>query len=249
MRCVSWRSGPTGRGNTLLRPSYFSTAIIDRVLPQQTRARVVAIPLPRQLGSYISWLVLSGLVWNAPTSCAWASHVFVDRRSAVSHGRRVFGLPSRLSTIRQRRAVQGGGEVVAVESGGGPIVELRRKARPSALKGPKISFQLPSFSGRTKHKPDLLKYDLDLSATIQPCAGYEVSLPASRGSSKAGSALAAQVGSILSGKMLASLSFKNMSMHVKRPEVFAKNEKKGSAPIGVPKRRRAGSAKISSVQT
>ena len=194
-------------------------------------------------------VVLSGLVWNAPTSCAWASHVFVDRRSAVSHGRRVFGLPSRLSTIRQRRAVQGGGEVVAVESGGGPIVELRRKARPSALKGPKISFQLPSFSGRTKHKPDLLKYDLDLSATIQPCAGYEVSLPASRGSSKAGSALAAQVGSILSGKMLASLSFKNMSMHVKRPEVFAKNEKKGSTPIGVPKRRRAGSAKISSVQT
>ena len=44
-------------------------------------------------------VVLSGLVWNAPTSCAWASHVFVDRRSAVSHGRRVFGLPSRLRCV------------------------------------------------------------------------------------------------------------------------------------------------------
>jgi len=39
-------------------------------------------------------VVLAGLVWNAPTSCAWASRVMVNSRAARNHGLKAVGLPS-----------------------------------------------------------------------------------------------------------------------------------------------------------
>jgi hypothetical protein len=39
-------------------------------------------------------VVLAGLVWNAPTSCAWASRVMVNSRAARIHGLKAVGLPS-----------------------------------------------------------------------------------------------------------------------------------------------------------
>ncbi|UPQ98984.1 hypothetical protein HOP50_03g22900 [Chloropicon primus] len=173
-------------------------------------------------------VVLSGLVWNAPTSCAWASHVFVDKRSAVSHGKRVFGLPSRLSTFGKGR--EGKTESVTLRAAGSPVLELKRGRREGGggSGGPKINFHLPSFSGRTRHKPELLKYDLDLSATIQPCKGYGVTKPATGlGGSKRGRRLAEHLGSILSGRRLASFAFKDMVMRVKHPEVVERGETGG----------------------
>ena len=172
-------------------------------------------------------VVLSGLVWNAPTSCAWASHVFVDRKSAVSHGKQVFGLPSHLVNFHKTReggkeeGGSGGIERVALRdaAGGnsGTIVELVRKVgRKAGAGGPKINFQLPSFSGRTKHKPDLLKYDLDLSATIQPSRTFSVDAPRKRAS-----ALATHVCAILGGPRLGAFTFRNMAMSVRKPKVVA----------------------------
>eukprot|EP00959_Pyramimonas_sp_CCMP1952_P426629 8935340-Pyramimonas_sp.AAC.1 len=34
-------------------------------------------------------VVLAGLAWNPPTSCAWASRVYVDKWTACSHGMKV----------------------------------------------------------------------------------------------------------------------------------------------------------------
>lgn len=51
-------------------------------------------------GSFDELVVLAGLVWNAPTSCAWASRVFVNNRDARDHGRTHVGLPSRLASFK-----------------------------------------------------------------------------------------------------------------------------------------------------
>lgn len=40
---------------------------------------------------------MAGLVWNAPTSCAWAARVYVSNRAARNHGRAEVGLPSRVA--------------------------------------------------------------------------------------------------------------------------------------------------------
>ena len=40
-------------------------------------------------------------MWNAPTSCAWASRVLVNRAAARRHGAAVFGLPSRQAAFRR----------------------------------------------------------------------------------------------------------------------------------------------------
>lgn len=188
-------------------------------------------------------VILSGLVWNAPTSCAWASHVFVDSKEAVSHGRKVFGLPSHKTSFTKREGEDTKGaliETVALHEGrGSPIIELKRggsrkkkkekKSEDSAGSGgPKIKFQLPSFSGRTKHRPDLLKYDLDMAARIQPCKPYDVVQPLSTQKTHARTkkevlSLSGHVSSILSGKKLFSFSFGDMLMRVQQPQVCTRD--------------------------
>jgi hypothetical protein len=43
---------------------------------------------------------MSGLVWNPPTSCAWAARVFVSNKEARDHGIKFVGLPSRLASFQ-----------------------------------------------------------------------------------------------------------------------------------------------------
>ena len=45
-------------------------------------------------GTFDEMVALGGLVWNAPTSCAWAARVFVNNKDARSHGVKTCGLPS-----------------------------------------------------------------------------------------------------------------------------------------------------------
>eukprot|EP00899_Mesostigma_viride_P028525 jgi/Mesvir1/8858/Mv02753-RA.1 len=55
-------------------------------------------------GTMDELVVLAGIVWNPPTSCAWAGRVFVDRDVARVHGIRECGLPSRLASFKMLRA-------------------------------------------------------------------------------------------------------------------------------------------------
>jgi len=50
-------------------------------------------------GAFNELVLLAGLVWNPPTSCAWASRVFVDSKAAQDHGIQEVGLPSRLASF------------------------------------------------------------------------------------------------------------------------------------------------------
>ncbi|KAG1670205.1 hypothetical protein FOA52_014981 [Chlamydomonas sp. UWO 241] len=67
------------------------------------------------VGAFEELVVLAGLVWNAPTSCAWASRVYVSNKDARDHGLRSVGLPSRLAAFS---LVDGAyGSVARIESG------------------------------------------------------------------------------------------------------------------------------------
>lgn len=50
-------------------------------------------------GKFDEMVALAGLVWNPPTSCAWAARVYVDSAEARNHGVRAVGLPSRLASF------------------------------------------------------------------------------------------------------------------------------------------------------
>lgn len=159
-------------------------------------------------GAFDELVVLGGLVWNAPTSCAWASHVYVNSRAARDHGKGTFGLPSRC--VRFSRDTTGDAqETIALEDGvrkgRTPLLRLHKEATRVGAPGPRISLQLPSFSGRTRHNPALLRYALDLSTNIRPTKPFKVS------------ANAPELASILGGRALCAFTFSHMAMLVRAP--------------------------------
>ncbi|XP_031260966.1 protein NEOXANTHIN-DEFICIENT 1 isoform X3 [Pistacia vera] len=61
-------------------------------------------------GAFDELVVIAGIVWNPPTSCAWAARVLVNSDEACDHGRKVeyVGLPSQVARFTKRiTAVQG----------------------------------------------------------------------------------------------------------------------------------------------
>ncbi|XP_019443837.1 PREDICTED: protein NEOXANTHIN-DEFICIENT 1 isoform X2 [Lupinus angustifolius] len=48
-------------------------------------------------GVFDELVVIAGLVWNRPTSCAWATKVYVNSDEACNHGRKEVGLPSQMA--------------------------------------------------------------------------------------------------------------------------------------------------------
>ncbi|KAM3408850.1 hypothetical protein ACQJBY_001726 [Aegilops geniculata] len=59
----------------------------------------------RFLTSFASQLVvIAGIVWNPPTSCAWAARVLVNSAEACRHGRKEVGLPSHVAAFSQTEA-------------------------------------------------------------------------------------------------------------------------------------------------
>ena len=146
-------------------------------------------------GVFDELVVLAGLVWNAPTSCAWAQRVYVNSKSARDHGRRCVGLPSRLATFSQSsvphdskapgsskpswwnlpfapHGAHSSEHAVVVrncERGrrgyGRPVASF---LLPAAMHNwaPHIPMQLPSFSGATAEHPGLLQYTCQLLSLI-----------------------------------------------------------------------------------
>ncbi|DBA85144.1 TPA: hypothetical protein ACH3X2_005862 [Trebouxia sp. C0005] len=58
------------------------------------------------VGAFDELVVISGLVWNFPTSCAWAARVYVNNSAARNHGRKDVGLPSRLASFDDSDSLQ-----------------------------------------------------------------------------------------------------------------------------------------------
>lgn len=192
-------------------------------------------------GNMDEMVVLAGLVWDPPVSCAWASHVFVNKRSARDHGVESCGLPSRLASFGEQIKRSGktlkkklpwwthkAGEsfVVGVQDVGISIhSEGKEKARICSLslppvpanKAPAVPLQmaLPSFSGRTKIRPQLLKYALDLKAKVRFVKPAKIEPGDVQGLEQGDRAHALK--RILSGRPVLAMSFDNMEMEVGDP--------------------------------
>ncbi|KEH38523.1 protein NEOXANTHIN-DEFICIENT 1 isoform X2 [Medicago truncatula] len=76
------------------------------------------------VGAFDELVVIAGLVWNRPTSCAWATRVYVNNNEACSHGRKDVGLPSQVARFsktisavsRQSRGWNGFSNMVQIGS-------------------------------------------------------------------------------------------------------------------------------------
>ncbi|KAG0549013.1 hypothetical protein BDA96_01G218000 [Sorghum bicolor] len=55
-------------------------------------------------GEFDELVVIAGIVWNPPTSCAWAARVLVNSIEACRHGRKEVGLPSHVATFSKNEA-------------------------------------------------------------------------------------------------------------------------------------------------
>ncbi|XP_022764155.1 protein NEOXANTHIN-DEFICIENT 1-like isoform X2 [Durio zibethinus] len=53
-------------------------------------------------GVFDELVVIAGIVWNPPTSCAWAARVLVNSEQACHHGRKDVGLPSQVARFSKR---------------------------------------------------------------------------------------------------------------------------------------------------
>ncbi|KAM5568336.1 hypothetical protein ABKV19_016085 [Rosa sericea] len=53
-------------------------------------------------GVFDELVVIAGLIWSPPTSCAWAAKVLVNSKEACDHGRKEVGLPSQVARFSKR---------------------------------------------------------------------------------------------------------------------------------------------------
>ncbi|KAK3223783.1 hypothetical protein Dsin_010808 [Dipteronia sinensis] len=53
-------------------------------------------------GDFDELVVIPGIVWNPPTSCAWAARVLVNSDEACDHGRKHVGLPSQVARFTKK---------------------------------------------------------------------------------------------------------------------------------------------------
>ncbi|XP_073005333.1 protein NEOXANTHIN-DEFICIENT 1 isoform X1 [Typha latifolia] len=54
-------------------------------------------------GKFDELVVIAGIVWNPPTSCAWAARVLVSSHEACWHGRKEIGLPSHVAIFSKKQ--------------------------------------------------------------------------------------------------------------------------------------------------
>ncbi|KAA0044509.1 hypothetical protein IC582_017342 [Cucumis melo] len=159
-------------------------------------------------GTFDELVVISGIVWNRPTSCAWAAKVLVNSVEACDHGRKEVGLPShvarftkRIEAVPKRQSERGllsfsrensnfhnqkNQEHVQVTEVKGPTsidvcnINLSFSVPFSKWMGPAIKMSLPSYSGHTEYSPELLKYSCQIQCRVRAVkpATVSVELPA-----------------------------------------------------------------------
>ncbi|KAI4368535.1 hypothetical protein MLD38_017082 [Melastoma candidum] len=156
-------------------------------------------------GVFDELVVIAGIVWNPPTSCAWAAQVLVNSDEACKHGRKEVGLPSHVAkfskiitpVLHQPRShyhgfldrISGG-----TRSSNRTVVQVSKSEDPAASDvfsiglasmvptpavdgwtGPTVKMRLPSFSGLTQHNPNLLRYSCQIECRVRPVQPLRVS--------------------------------------------------------------------------
>lgn len=193
-------------------------------------------------GGFHELVMMAGLVWNPPTSCAWAAKVFVDSPEAMAHGRAQCGLPSRLGGFsrgpprltdgktkksREVRSLELSDAETGKRVAGFDLPRAsgmfrrcftsKREEEETSGKGlvvPKTRMLLPSFSGCTEHRSDMLRYGCDMHARVRPVAPCRVQLGPDDSDAQG-------YGGLLGGFPLVCLAFDDMEMSVDAPVVVA----------------------------
>jgi len=208
------------------------------------------------VGTFDEAVVLAGLVWNPPTSCAWAGRVYVNNREARDHGIKECGLPSHFVGFSQMDAPKGSarrkqaqkkgcwwaegrkgnvpGGTVALTAADSVLstasmiceMDLPGVPPPGQWRGPKIRMALPSFSGLTAVRPQLLKYDIDMNAQVRLSAPIKLRAPPEaeekkrrRDAQAVPSAAAFDVARLFVGPPLLTIAFDNLQMMAGAPKV------------------------------
>lgn len=198
-------------------------------------------------------MVIAGIVWNPPTSHAWAARVYVNSDEACRHGRKEFGLPSQVATfsksikamsMRPRR--KGDSFLTTTDDGNMDIhvAEINSpvaiglydipvlKMNPLKWMGMGIKMSLPSFSGYTEHKPQLLKYCCQIECRVKPRSPASVLLLLDRKHSsesqntelKESSTKSDAGTSVMLSKPILALEFNCLKMQVEPPVVVSKKD-------------------------
>lgn len=107
----SYSDGPpwTFRGRALYQLHAVKTSVARRFVPPELKlveafgytlgGLFLASYDSSPAGQFDEAVVIAGIVWNAPTSCAWAGRVLVGSEEARIHGRQEVGLPSHLASF------------------------------------------------------------------------------------------------------------------------------------------------------
>ncbi|KAK1365584.1 protein NEOXANTHIN-DEFICIENT 1 [Heracleum sosnowskyi] len=165
-------------------------------------------------GTFDELVVIGGIVWNPPTSCAWATRVLVSSDEACIHGRKDVGLPSyvakfskhfsatpkpksKFNTFLNMIGVGGSTNCMEIQ-----VSETKDTAAEDFCNinlttgdavselnsgkwmGPTIKMSLPSYSGRTEHNPHLLKYSCQIECRVKPTSPAKVLRPSSEQSDR-----------------------------------------------------------------
>ncbi|XP_054806550.1 protein NEOXANTHIN-DEFICIENT 1 isoform X2 [Prosopis cineraria] len=149
-------------------------------------------------GVFDELVVIAGIVWNRPTSCAWAARVYVNSDRACDHGRKEVGLPSQMARFSKRitAVTRKNGfwdpiginasscnrmeDVQVTEIKGPDLCDISLASAVPALNvkqwmGPTIRMSLPSFSGGTEYNPNLLKYSCQIECRLRVVQPLRVS--------------------------------------------------------------------------
>ncbi|KAL5223471.1 hypothetical protein ABZP36_010110 [Zizania latifolia] len=113
---VGYRQGPPWvfRGSALYQLHLVKAATARAFVPKELRlveafgytlgGMFLARYDDSPAGKFDELVVIAGIVWNPPTSCAWAARVLVNSTEACRHGRKEVGLPSHVATFSQTEA-------------------------------------------------------------------------------------------------------------------------------------------------
>ncbi|KAL8161737.1 hypothetical protein V2J09_013226 [Rumex salicifolius] len=219
-------------------------------------------------GVFDELVVIAGLVWNPPTSCAWASRVLVSSNEACLHGRKDVGLPSHVARFSKspgnvsnnnknnngvvKHATDGflGRIGVAPERYSQMATEVTQLSdtlphifsinlintvpleSSKRWMGPSVNMSLPSFSGRTKDNPCLLKYSCQMACRVRLVKPVRVIAPntaameeeteqvdQTKGKLQTDSTHLSML--IMLSKPVLALEFNSMNMNVEAPLVIA----------------------------
>jgi len=176
-RCAGYRHGPPWvfKGSALYQLHLVKASTARAFVPRDLRlveafgytlgGMFLARYHDSPAGAFDELVVIAGIVWNPPTSCAWAARVLVNSVEACRHGRKEVGLPSHVATFSKTEASALGDEPLAKSNGflsvlgigsTAPKQENRREIEISETKGSSTrhlcSISMPLTGSHKHHK-------------------------------------------------------------------------------------------------